>query len=280
VGLTFVPTPLGNLRDVTLRALEVLRACDLIVAEDTRVTRRLLSAYGIAGKTLWSYREQNAAAVTPAILERAAGSSVAVVSDAGTPGISDPGRDLIRAARAAGVAVDVLPGPVAFVCAAVLSGFELEGLVFGGFVPRTAGAREAILRTALGRSAASAFYESPRRILTTLEVLQKLAPNAHLFLARELTKLHEQQILGTPENVRCALEQPVRGEIVLVIEGSAAEREHLGTVDLEARIDALLEAGLSVAGVAKRLANEGAGERAEVYALAAARKRARGASER
>src|SRR5579871_2965168 len=119
--LIFVPTPLGNLGDITLRALDTLRACDLVVAEDTRVARRLLAAYEIAGKTLWSYREQNAAGATPQILERARSGRVAVVTDAGTPGISDPGRELIVAARDAGIAVEVLPGAVAFVTAAVLS---------------------------------------------------------------------------------------------------------------------------------------------------------------
>ncbi|MBD5605857.1 MAG: 16S rRNA (cytidine(1402)-2'-O)-methyltransferase, partial [Candidatus Eremiobacteraeota bacterium] len=106
----FVPTPLGNLRDITLRALDVLRACDLIVAEDTRVARRLLSALDLPQKPIWSYREQNAAGATEPILERARTETIAVVTDAGMPGISDPGRELVAAARAAAIAVDVLPG--------------------------------------------------------------------------------------------------------------------------------------------------------------------------
>jgi 16S rRNA (cytidine1402-2'-O)-methyltransferase len=124
--LVFVPTPLGNLGDVTQRAIDALRDAELIVAEDTRVARKLLGALGIPGRELWSYREQNAAGSTPGILERARAGLVAVTTDAGMPGVSDPGSELIAAARAAGVAVEVLPGPSAALGVAVLSGFPLR----------------------------------------------------------------------------------------------------------------------------------------------------------
>jgi 16S rRNA (cytidine1402-2'-O)-methyltransferase len=278
LGLTFVPTPLGNLRDITTRALDALRDCDVVVAEDTRVARRLLSAYGIAGKPLLSYREQNAAAATAEILRRAATGLVAVVTDAGTPGVSDPGRELIVAARAAGVPVEVLPGPVAFVCAAVLSGFDLTGLEFGGFVPRAADQRDAALRRALARAGATAWYESPQRVVATLEAIALLAPAARVFVARELTKAFEQQILATPAAALAALERPVRGEIVLVLEPPQvpAARESAAAGALDAAIDALLDLGLSVADVAKALASSAAGGRSEAYARAAERKRGRG----
>src|SRR3984893_6777748 len=126
MGLVFVPTPLGNLRDITLRAVDTLRAASLIVAEDSRVTRRLLSALEIGSKEIWTYHEHNARATTAAILARAAQESIAVVSAAGTPGISAPGARLINASREAAGAVQVLPGPAAFVCPAVLSGFDLR----------------------------------------------------------------------------------------------------------------------------------------------------------
>ena len=148
----FVPTPLGNLRDVTLRALDVLRDAPLIVAEDSRVARRLLSALEIGSKDVWTYHEHNARTATGAILARARDAVVAVVTDAGTPGISDPGSELIAAARAEGIAVEVLPGPAAFVCAAVLSGFDLRRFTFAGFPPRTASARRAAFRDALGET--------------------------------------------------------------------------------------------------------------------------------
>jgi len=278
-----VPTPLGNLRDISARALDALRDCDLLVAEDTRVARRLLNLYGIGGKQVWSYREQNAAGVTAPILERARTERVVVVSDAGMPGVSDPGRELIVAARLAGIPLEVLPGPVAFVTAAVLSGFPTTGLSFEGFVPRSASARRDALDAALRRGAASAWYESPNRIAATLETLAQLAPEARVFIARELTKLHEQQILGTPAEALAALERPVRGEVVLVLEGTTERTQPRGSeadaadaLDLDAAIDAAFARGRSVAATAKELAQAHGLARAEVYARAAARKRERG----
>jgi 16S rRNA (cytidine1402-2'-O)-methyltransferase len=280
LGLTFVPTPLGNLRDITLRALDVLRACDVVVAEDTRVARRLLSAHGIRGKRLVSYREQNAADATPAILESAATGSVALVTDAGMPGISDPGRELIAAARQKGIGVEVLPGPVAFVCAAVLSGFELNGLVFAGFLPRVAGARHAALRAAVAHEGPTAWYESPNRLVATLEELERIAPDARVFVARELTKAFEQQILGTPGEALAALSRPVRGEVVLVVEPPPSPPAVSSLEEVDAQtddaIDALLGLGMSAAQAAKALAAHGAGGRDAVYKRVVRRKRARG----
>jgi 16S rRNA (cytidine1402-2'-O)-methyltransferase len=277
--LTFVPTPLGNLRDITLRALDALRECDLIVAEDTRVARRLLSALGISGKRLWSYREQNAAGATAPILERAAVERVVLVTDAGMPGISDPGRELLVAAREAGIAIEVLPGPVAFVTAAVLSGFDLAGLTFEGFVPRTMGARTAALSAALARRAPSSWYESPNRIVATLEALDVIAPRARVFVARELTKLHEQQILGTPADVLASLERPVRGEIAFIIEPPPPEIIIIepGSDDagIDSEIDDLLEAGLAPSAIAKRLSAAGGRSRADIYGRVVARAKAR-----
>ena len=270
-----MPTPLGNLRDITLRALDVLRACALVVAEDTRVARRLLTAHGIAGKRVLGYREQNAANVTAAILARARHELVAVTSDAGMPGLSDPGRDLLNAARAAGIAVEVLPGPAAFVCAAALSGFPLEGLTFGGFLPRAHEARANALQSALESGATHAWYESPQRIVATLETLHKLDPGATVFVGRELTKLHEQQILGTSAQTLAALERPVRGEITLVLGPRDARSSQTAGGDLETAIDAALDAGLSVAAAAKMLARERDENRTELYARVAERKRER-----
>ena len=261
-----MPTPLGNLRDVTLRALDVLRDCALIVAEDTRVARRLLSALDLPSKPLWSYREQNAAGATDAILERARVASVAVVTDAGMPGISDPGRDLVAAARAAGIAVDVLPGACAFVCGAVLSGFDIRHLAFGGFVPRAKGERETVLRAAHASGVTTAFYESPHRIVATLETLETIATDAPVFVGRELTKHFEQQIAGTPAQVLGALERPVRGEIVLVV-GAArpAAPAAADPGDVDAAIAAQLAAGVAPSRAAKALAARGLGDRASLY---------------
>jgi 16S rRNA (cytidine1402-2'-O)-methyltransferase len=274
MGLCFVPTPLGNLRDVTLRALDVLGACDLIVAEDTRVTRRLLSAHAIAGKEIWTYNEHSPPRAVEGIVERARGSLVAVVSDAGTPGISDPGRTLVVAARAAGVPVEVLPGPSAFVCAAVLSGFDLRGFSFEGFVPRAAGEREAAFRAALGSGKASLWYESPQRILATLATLERLEPECDLALVRELSKLHEQQLTGSPAQISARLERPVRGEIAFALRpGPPPAAAPADEATIDAAIENALASGRSAAAAAKELAGAGLGERAALYARISARKR-------
>lgn len=272
----FVPTPLGNLRDITLHALDVLRDATLIVAEDSRVARRLLSAYDLPGREIWTYHEHNAAATTTAILDRARESLVAVVTDAGMPGISDPGTPLVAAARDAGVSIEVLPGPTAFACAAVLSGFELRRFTFEGFPPRSAGERRTAFRAAVARAQASVWYESPHRIRATLADLAAVAPSARVFLLREFTKMHEQQILGTALDVAAALEEPVRGEIAFVIE-AAAEKPIVAIPqagDVDRAIDALLATGLSTSAVAKQLADEGLGERRHLYSRVTERRRA------
>lgn len=277
--LVFVPTPLGNLGDMTTRALATLRDATLIVAEDTRVARKLLHALGIGTKELWSYREQNAAGATPGILARASEQLVAVVSDAGMPGISDPGSDLIAAARAAGVAVDVLPGPSAALGVAVLSGFPLRRFTFEGFPPRASGARRKSFAAALRAQATTIWFESPERIRAALADLAAVAPDARVFLVREYTKKFEQQILGTPAEVAAALSDPVRGEIAYTIAPYASAEpsaEHASPADLEARIDELLDEGRSVRDVAKALAESGAGDRRDLYARATERKRHRG----
>jgi 16S rRNA (cytidine1402-2'-O)-methyltransferase len=271
--LVFVPTPLGNLRDVTLRALDALRDADLIVAEDTRVARKLLRGLGIEGREIWSYREQNARGATPGILERARDSLVAVTSDAGMPGISDPGSDLIAAARTAGVAVEVLPGPSAATGVALLSGFSLRRFTFEGFPPRTSAARRDRFARALHAGTTSIWYESPQRIHAALADLAAVAPDALVFAVREYTKLHEQQLWGTPASVVAQLPEPVRGEIAFAVapydrQDSAAP----GSETAGAAIDALLAEGERVGEVAKLLAARGFGTRQELYARAATQK--------
>ncbi|MBV8371649.1 MAG: 16S rRNA (cytidine(1402)-2'-O)-methyltransferase [Candidatus Eremiobacteraeota bacterium] len=274
--LIVVPTPLGNLRDVTLRALDVLRDAAVVVAEDTRVARRLLKALGLAGREIWSYREQNAAAVTPGILERALREVVALTCDAGMPGVSDPGSDLIAAARAAGVAVEVLPGPSAAIGLATLSGFSLRRFAFEGFPPRTRGARRGAFASALQRGVTTLWYEAPQRILASLADLAAVAPDAHVFLVREYTKLHEQQLLGTPAEVASALAE-VRGEIAFAIapyNPRLVDANPSSDGDVDAAIDALLAEHRRVGDIAKTLSRRGYGARADLYARAGARKSA------
>lgn len=269
--LVFVPTPLGNLRDVTLRALDTLREATLIVAEDTRVARKLLHALGIDAPEIWSYREQNAAAVTQGILERARAQLVAVTTDAGMPGISDPGTELVAAARQAGVAVEVLPGPSAAFGVAVLSGFPLDRWSFEGFPERSSGGRRRQFEAALRRGTTTLWYESPQRIRAALGDLATVAPGAPVFLVREYTKLHEQQIAGTPAAVAAALADPVRGEIAFAV--APVEVAPVASPATDTEIDALLAAGRRVSDVAKELSKQGRGDRNELYARAGARKR-------
>jgi 16S rRNA (cytidine1402-2'-O)-methyltransferase len=269
-----VPTPLGNLGDITLRGLEALRAAAAIVAEDTRVARRLLSAYDLPGRELIAYHEHNAESATAAILARARDAEICVVTDAGMPGISDPGTALVAAARAAGVRVEVLPGAVAFTCAAVLSGFDLRRFSFEGFVPRSGGERRAALARAAAAAAPSVWYESPQRIGATLAALAAAAPTVRVFLVRELTKKFEQQLAGTAAEVMAALPEPVRGEIAFVVEGGAAlaDAAPAPSDDVDAAIDALLAEGATLSAIGRDLAARGLGERRALYARASSRK--------
>lgn len=260
------------MRDVTLRGLDALRDADLIVAEDTRVARRLLAALGLPGRELWSYREQNAGAATASILERARTALVVVTTDAGMPGISDPGSALVSAARAAGVAVEVLPGASAALGVAVLSGFPLQRFTFEGFPPRTSRARREAFARAVGGNVTTLWFESPRRIAATLADLHAVAPEARVFLVREYTKLHEQQLLGSPAQVRAGLPDPMRGEVAFALAPAPDAATTAVDAASDAEIDALLARGLRVAEIARRLAETGRGERHELYARVSARR--------
>jgi 16S rRNA (cytidine1402-2'-O)-methyltransferase len=270
--LVFVPTPLGNLGDVTQRGIAALRDADLIVAEDTRVARKLLGALGIPGRELWSYREQNAAGATPGILERARAGLVAVTTDAGMPGVSDPGSELISAARAAGVPVEVLPGPSAALGVAVLSGFPLRRFIFEGFPPRASAARRAAFREALRSGATTLWFESPQRLHATLADLDAVAPDSRVFLVREYTKLHEQQALGSPAQVAAAVERPVRGEVAFAVAPHGDPQPVQPAEASDDAIDALLAEGRKVADIARHLAKNGLGDRRALYARAQERR--------
>jgi 16S rRNA (cytidine1402-2'-O)-methyltransferase len=216
--LIVCPTPLGNLEDITARALRALRECDLVVAEDTRVTGGLLHHFGI-DKPLRSLHErvqaQRAREIRAALQ---AGKTVVVATDAGMPGISDPGAELVRLARDAGAAVEALPGPSAFVGALVLSGFDISRFRFDGFPPRKASARRSYLRSLRETDHAIAWYEAPTRVIALLEDIAAELPERRVFVLREYTKKFEQQALGLAADVRDQIEQPPRGEFSLVLE--------------------------------------------------------------
>ena len=218
--LYLVATPIGNLGDITLRALETLRAVDVIAAEDTRHSQILLRHHGIEGKALVSFHEHNEAQRTAEFVERMkAGANVAVITDAGLPGISDPGARLIRACQHERLPYTIVPGASAPLLAIVGSGFALDaGWFFGGFLPNKSGGREREIRRALEREIVSVFFESPHRLQRTLELMASLEPDREICVARELTKKFEEYRRGrTQELAAHYLAHPAKGEIVLVV---------------------------------------------------------------
>ena len=220
----FVATPIGNLADVSLRALAVLGGADVVYAEDTRRTRRLLDRYGLA-VPLQSYHDHNKRQVVPRIVARLrAGDRVAVVSDAGMPCVSDPGFALVRALREADLPWTVVPGPSSVLAALVLSGFSPDRFLFVGYPPRKKGQRERFLAEALAERGTVVALESVHRIVSTLELLAGLAPRRPVAVAREITKLHEETLRGTAAEVRELMTgKRLKGELVLVIAGAATE---------------------------------------------------------
>ncbi len=223
--LTVVPTPIGNLGDITLRALEALKSCDLVAAEDTRHSGLLLKHHGIS-KPFVSLHEHNEASRSAELIGRMlTGLSVALVTDAGTPGISDPGTRFVRESRRAGVPVTVLPGACAAITALVASGFDSSEFFFGGFLPNKSGGRERELRAALLRKHTSIFYESPHRIVKTLAALAELDAARTVCVARELTKHFEEVPVGTaPELLARFTAKAPKGEICLLVSGADARK--------------------------------------------------------
>src|ERR1700716_2079792 len=218
--LYVVATPIGNLGDITLRALKLLEDADLIAAEDTRHSGMLLKHYKI-DKPFISYHEHNEAMRTAQLIERlAAGEKVALISDAGTPGLSDPGARLIRECIKRGLPYTIIPGPSSILTALVGSGFSMEGFFFGGFLPVKSGRRERQLRAAAEREETTIFFESPHRLTKTLKACADIMPDRQLCVARELTKKFEEFWRGTAsELLTHYTAHPPKGEIVLLISG-------------------------------------------------------------
>jgi len=216
--LTVVPTPIGNRQDITLRAVQVLQEADAVAAEDTRHSGLLLHHLGIK-KPFISLHEHNEGARVPELLERMLrGEHIALVTDAGMPGISDPGFRLIRACLDAGLPMTVLPGPSAVLTALVGSGFPCDRFYYGGFLPVKSGRRASELARAARRPETSVYFESPHRIIRTLETLRDCCPQRMVCVARELTKAFEDYRRGLPADVLAHFEKhPPKGEITLVL---------------------------------------------------------------
>ena len=247
--LAVCATPIGNLDDVTLRLLDELRSADVILCEDTRHTRVLLARHEIAGAKLLSYHEHNEAKRTNELLPRLqAGERVALVSDAGMPGISDPGARLIEGALELGVPVTVLPGPSAVDTALVAGGFAAERYQFVGFLPRGAAALAALWRELAGWPYPVVAFESPRRLPATLRSLATAQPDRQVAVCRELTKKFEEIVRGSAEEMSARFAEPPKGEITLVL-GPGGEEG-----DLRGALDAVAE--LVAAGLPRRQASD------------------------
>ena len=263
--LYVVATPIGNLEDVTLRAIRTLREVDLIAAEDTRVTRRLLSRYDVH-TPLTSYNEHNAARKLPAILSALAAGDVALVSDAGTPGISDPGLELVRAAADAGVPVVSVPGPSAVVTALAASGMTADRFLFLGFLPRRRADRRKLLAEAAGLPHTLVVFETPHRLRAALTDMLDTLGDRRIAALREATKLHEETWRGAISDCLAHFSEP-RGEFTLVVEGGTPPASPPSTADAEAALRAMLRAGVSPREARERVAAETGLPRREVYRL-------------
>lgn len=279
-GLYLVATPIGNLGDITLRALDVLRAVDRIACEDTRQTQKLLNHFEIAKPTVSCHEHNEHSRAAELIAAIKGGNAIALVSDAGTPGVSDPGSWLVREAIAAGVPVFPIPGANAAVSALIASGLAADEFEFLGFLPEKAGARRTRLELLAAEKSKVArtliFYEAPHRLLDTLADFEFVwGPQLRIVVARELTKIHEEFLRGTVAEVRSELagRDRIRGEITLLVEipaqsslraeGSDAANARESIATRVARMTA--EGGLDEKEALKRLARELGQSKSEVY---------------
>lgn len=269
MALYLVSTPIGNLEDITLRALAVLKSVDLVACEDTRHTRRLLDHFGIAKPTV-SYHEHNEQARAEELVQRLLeGKSVAIVSDAGTPGISDPAYRIVLAAIERGIAVVPIPGAVALVAGLVASGLPTDSFLFAGFLPPKKMARRARLEELKAQRATLVLYEAPHRIRETLADALEVLGDRQASLARELTKLHEQFIRGKLSELVAHFEtnQP-RGEMTLVIAGN--EKDNLPPVEtgsISKQVERLMLGGANRSDAIKQAAKSRGLSKREAYQL-------------
>ncbi|MBW1989646.1 MAG: 16S rRNA (cytidine(1402)-2'-O)-methyltransferase [Deltaproteobacteria bacterium] len=259
-------TPLGNLKDITLRTLEVLSAVDFVVCEDTRRTRKLLTAHGIS-RPLVSCHDYNEARQVPAIVRRLLkGESCALATDAGTPMVSDPGYLLVSRAAEAGVPVVPLPGPSAVVAALSASGLPAERFLFAGFLPKKPGARKRALAELAAEPGAVVFYESPQRVAALVKDLAAAWGPRRAVLAREMTKVHEQMLRGTLDEIAAALAvSKVRGECTLVVEGAGRMGESMDRQEVDRVILQELSAQGSVSAAAAAAAQITGRPKREIY---------------
>lgn len=268
--LHICPTPIGNLGDITLRVLETLRQADLIAAEDTRHTRKLLSHYGIS-KPMVSFHEHNELKRLPELLENLRrGGEIALVSDAGMPGICDPGYRIIHAALEEGLPVEVLPGPSALETALVASGFATDAFVFLGYLPRKKGDLDHTLAAIAIEPRTCVAYESPHRLRKTLDAAAATLGDRNIAICRELTKKFEEVTRGAAAGLAAALPDKVKGEIVLVFEGvSDSGKKSAGDApdNLETVLAGMLDLGIPARRIAEMASSLTGLSRNHIYRL-------------
>ncbi|MDA8432768.1 MAG: 16S rRNA (cytidine(1402)-2'-O)-methyltransferase, partial [Nitrospiraceae bacterium] len=259
-------TPIGNLEDITLRALRILKEVDLIAAEDTRHSLKLLTHYGIS-KPLISYWGEKEKVKAEVVLQRlAAGQAVALISDAGTPGISDPGSVVIRRALEEGIEVVPVPGPSACIAALTLSGFPTEEFVFSGFLPAKPAHRKKVLKDLALEKRTLVLYESPHRILESLADMADIFGSRRAAVVKEITKIYEEVVRGTVAEVYARLlEMKIVGEYVLVIEGRREEEGALREEDALREVASLMRKGLGRKEAVSRVAGQYGLSRKELY---------------
>ena len=273
--LYLVPTPIGNLKDITLRALEVLKSVDEVAAEDTRQSLKLLNHFEIK-KPLFSYHQHNEQGKSEFIISKLLeGKNIALVTDAGTPGISDPGSVVVEKCIENQIDFEVLPGATAITTALVYSGLDTTKFVFRGFIPRETKDRKVLIEEIKDKKETLIFYESPHRLLDTLEFLKDYLGNRNIAVCRELTKLHEDIFRGTLEEAyNNFLENKPRGEFVLVIAGKseseikAEKEEEFSNFTIEEHLQDLINKGINKKEAIKIVAKERNLPKKEVYKLA------------
>ncbi len=267
--LFLVPTPIGNLEDITLRALRVLREVDLIAAEDTRVAWKLLTRYSIS-TPVTSYHDRNERDKTPFLLQRLEEEDVALTSDAGTPAISDPGYRLVRGAAARGIPVVALPGASAVTTALAVSGLPGDQFLYLGFLPRRPGPRRRLLVELLGQERTLLAFEAPHRLRESLRDLLETLGDREVALCREMTKLYEEVFRGTLSEALERFQEP-RGEFTLVVAG--APEAAASDEEIRAEVTAVRAQGLSNAQAVREVARRLRTPRGRVYALSLERER-------
>ncbi len=267
--LIIVGTPIGNLGDLSPRALKALEDCDFIAAEDTRVTLKLLNHFGIK-KPMTSYYEHNRREKGEQIATRiASGEVCALVSDAGMPSVSDPGEDLVRLCRALGLRVEVVPGPTAFVAALALSGMPTSRFTFEGFLSVNKQSRREHIATLLNERRTMVFYEAPHKLRSTLKDLFEAFGDREIAIAREITKIHEELILTTlGQAAERFANESIKGEIVLIIKGDSSVGEEKPTIEAAAaKAGALVKEGMSASEAAKLTAKETGHKKGDIYKM-------------